>query len=428
MSRFIGARKGMLGRTGISSLQGIKAAIVAGVADVNVLFVGDSTGDATAEWIYRIGSALAALYPTHTVNYRLYNNGTDTYDAAVEIAAGSGLRTITIWNASISGAALGTLKGAKFAPAIGDLTDLNGIVISYGHNDTAYNATPYIQHGQMIGFIEQVMLAKPGVPITVILQNPNRDDSNMDPVIASWRAVKALRPELGLVDVYSEFINRGKASGLYLDNIHPSNNAPGTDGTTLFVNKFMQGFSGSAAAPAAGSFIAWLTNRAASDILINGDFAAFAGAVPDSFTLQGAGATLTKDAGVFAPGKSYSVKLVNGTAASHLRQTFSPAQLAIVQSQKVTLAVHHYVSSAGSPGNSTGAIRLLPDPPLTDLTLDPKLIGLDGWRWDVISGLSVAAVLTAFWAMQYASGSGGVTLGTVYIDEMRVFVGEKCGF
>lgn len=412
---------------GVASLQSLKAAIVAGAADVNILFLGDSTGDATAEWIYRVGAALAALYPTHTVDYRLYSSGSDTYAAAVEIAAGSGARTITIWNGSISGATLSTLRGAKFTPAIGGLTDLDAIVINYGQNNTAYNSFPYIQRGDMIALLEQIMLAHPGVPQTVILQNPRRDTDLMAPVVASWRYIKTLRPELGLIDVYSEFISRGKAAGLYLDDVHPSSSSPGSDGTTLFVNKFMAGFTMSAGVSPPGSFIAWLTNRAASDIMLNGDFAAFASAVPDDFTLQGTGAVLTKDAVLFAPGKTYSVKLVNGSTDSHLRQALTAPQRALLAGKKGTLAVHHYISSAGSPTNSTGAIRLIPDPPFTATTYDPKRVGLDGWRWDVISGVDMASALTTVWAMQYANGSGGASLGETNIDEMRLFVGEKCG-
>jgi len=419
---------GGVGGTGTVSLAGAKSTITAGAADVNLLFIGDSTGDATTEWIYRVAAGLGTRYPTHTVDYRLYNSGTDVYGSATTVSTGSGARKITFWNASISSATMGTLLGSKFAPAIGALTNLSGIIISLGQNNTAYNATPYLLRGQMVGLLEQVMLAQPGVPITIVLQNPRRDTDLMAPVVESWRYLQTLRPELGYVDVYSEFIARGKAASLYLDDVHPSNASPGSDGSSLYSDKFLAQFDAASGVDPAGSFIAWLTNRAASDILINGDFAAFASAVPDNFTLQGAGAALTKDVVTVAPGKSYSVKLVNGSGGSHLRQTLSAPQMAMLAGKKATLAVHHYISSAGAPTNGTGAVRLLAEPPASNGTpLDPKLVGMDGWRWSIICGEDVPADVSLTWAMQYANSSGGATLGTVYIDEMRLFVGEKSG-
>ena len=412
---------------GASALAAARRALEANAGDVNVLVFGDSTGNDTNEWVYLAQTWLSERYPAYSASYRRFNDGSNVYDAATVISTGSGANTLRFWNASVSGANLYSLRGSKFAPIavtpFSAAPDL--VIVSLGENSTGSNGTPSSQRGQMIAMIEEVMLLYPGVPIAVVLQNPWRDGSEMDAVIASWRVVGALRPELTLIDVHSLFIAAGKNASLYIDSVHPS-----AAGSQLYLQAFQSAWNRATALPAPGSFIAWLTNRAANDIALNGDFAAFASAVPDSFTLAGTGAVLTKDTGIKAPGKAYSVKLINGTAASHLRQVLNPTQINLVKGNRVTLAVSHYIDPvpAGTDVN-TGRIRVFSDG-TNPLTLEINSNGNAGqgaFRWDIITGVLVPADATVVWLQDFANSSAGTTKGTIYIDEIRLFLGDRPG-
>lgn len=71
--------------------------------DAVIAVLGDSTGNETTEWVYRLAQYLGSLFATHSVIYRLWNDGTQTYDAPVTIQTGSGARTLSVYNASTPG-------------------------------------------------------------------------------------------------------------------------------------------------------------------------------------------------------------------------------------------------------------------------------------------------------------------------------------
>ena len=54
-----------------------------------VQVLGDSTGDGTTDWPYRVAQSLAARYPGHSVVHRLWNDTTQDFDAPTVIQTGT---------------------------------------------------------------------------------------------------------------------------------------------------------------------------------------------------------------------------------------------------------------------------------------------------------------------------------------------------
>ena len=86
------------GKTGRSSLPAfpkvldkgeyLMSKLLAG-ADATMCFCGDSTGNETTEWISLLASQLGALYPKMSIDYTLWNDGTQSYAAPTVIQTGT---------------------------------------------------------------------------------------------------------------------------------------------------------------------------------------------------------------------------------------------------------------------------------------------------------------------------------------------------
>jgi hypothetical protein len=79
---------------------------------------GDSTGNATDEWVYLTAQAMAAKYPAHTHNYRLWDDTTQQYLQPTLLATGtSGLAHVltgsaaTSWNLQVADSAATSIVG-----------------------------------------------------------------------------------------------------------------------------------------------------------------------------------------------------------------------------------------------------------------------------------------------------------------------------
>lgn len=105
-----------------------------GTADTNVLIVGDSTGAGLTRWVRLMATKIAAAYPTHTVIYKAWDDGTKTYPAGqfVTVQAGTGPRTITVWNGSLSGSVIGYARDNYSALTGGQTPDV--LLVNFGHN------------------------------------------------------------------------------------------------------------------------------------------------------------------------------------------------------------------------------------------------------------------------------------------------------
>ncbi len=376
------------------------------------LFLGDSTYDGSTEPPRLFANFLALLYPTHTVNI-YYSDGT-SYGSATVIQTGTGSAIIDVYVAAVTGYRLSQWMGSRFAHAIEALTpDL--IIISTGLNISGLNSRG-ISRALHIEAIQQILVQKPGTPIAFHLPNPLRTSDNMINTVAGIRDACAWMPGLTIIDGYSPYIATGKPLAWYADSTHP--NSVGI-GVLMRLLKRMWIAAG-AILPPPRAFDSWLADRAKFNILYNGDFAAFASALPDSWGSEGGTGTASKDTVDHFTGKTYSLK-IDSTAAKYVRQILDATQLAFVKGKVLSLAARLKATSGGDA--STGRVFIQTDGTgaVSTSTVD-IFYSLDGYCWKFIDNIRCPADATYFRVFLYGSAGAGASIAN--FDEVILYVGD----
>lgn len=402
--------------------------LVAGASDAGILVVSDSTGNAApsdpastqGEWPFRLAQWLAAQYPTHTVKITPWDEtGEAAYSSAITIQTGTGPRTLTIWNAAKSGSKPSYVLGGRYEAAVNKLPVIDLLIVNHGHNLFKDEAQDLIGL-HYLELTETVLLSHPGIGVIIIGQNPAMGTTDNDIKVHAARDVCALRG-FGFADVWSEFIRLGKAASLYADALHPSigvgtANAP--TGVDLFLSSLIAHFTGVAVEPV--RCYSLLANiKSGGNLLLNGDFSAFSGAVPDSWGATGA--AVTKDMTTPFGTNGYSVKIVNSGAAqgyidqllsSQLRDEYKGRALICIAAVYVPLGQDDkagrfaLTSTANSSNNYTA-----------------ELGAEGGWRWKFLCAkteVSDTYIRVRLYS-NTANIAGGIThFGAVYLRPGRL--------
>lgn len=383
----------------INTLGAVKSLVVSDGGGVEILVIGDSTGDQSSEWPYMVGAGLAARYPTHTVRWRTFNFATNAYGATTTISTGSGPNTITIQNVSIGSSQAMQVAGDRFPNAVSAI-DPALVIVNHGHNHASGDASSTMQDGAFASILENVLLAKPGIAAAYILQNPNRDSSIQDSRIAVVRALAADRGDVTLIDAYSKFIALGKAGSLYNDAMHPS-----VSGSQLYVDAFFDKWD---AATVIGPGIdAWLATNG-TNLLVNGDFSNWTGAAPVGWTWNSVG-TINKDTSIVVAGHAWSVRLDTTGASNSLTQTITAgALLDSLKGKSLTLAVRQRRNGA-SASIGRCEIRKFGGTQVAAYTFDhgSTLAGgaVDGWFWNVLRKFVLPSDATSLRVALYGNPS-----------------------
>ncbi len=380
------------------AMSSVRALVEADGGDVDIVFIGDSIGNETSEYVYLFAQALAEDHPTHTVNYALSNDGTASYPAPTQIAAGSGTHAINIWNASISGTRPVYLMGSKLGPAIVD-TSPDLVVWCHGQNVYTAGLTSAHFQGEFFACFDQVRSALPGVPTAIILQNPRRDDNNMVDVIAAERAVSPFYGDV--IDVYSEFIAQGKAGVLYADNVHPS-----SQGSAIYRDKTLAAWRSNGSVPVVA---AAQTDTKVANLLTNGDFSDWSGATPANWTA--ASVTATKDTVIKEGASSYSCKLTGTTAGALMRQDVSGAAHA---GKDVFLVIRQYVTAGQADTTGRAYLRYTAGGVDTTISTRAGTYGTDGFCWQMIGPVSLPANTTSIRVALYCNTSANADSAVNY--------------
>ena len=196
---------------------------------LDIVFLGDSTGDATTEWVYRLLEILGARFLTHTVQHRLWDTGSDNYGSVTSIQTGTGSGTLRGWNGSIAGATASQFLGEHFESAVRPATiggDPDLVIVSYGHNGGSDIERQFPMHATLLGEIARLL---PFTPVIVVGQNPVTTDSTMLEKIRTFRSLVNSQG-YGFIDVHDVFRNLPNTlTDYYLasDTVHP--NATGSD-------------------------------------------------------------------------------------------------------------------------------------------------------------------------------------------------------
>jgi hypothetical protein len=378
IGRTIGVAISPVSGGGVSAFGSTKAKLIDG-NDATILAIGDSTGNGADEWIYLFAADLADKYPTHSVIYHLYDagavGGANAWGSPVSVSTGSTAAELHIWNASVATTNPTYLLGARKAVAIDSVTP-DMIIWNHGQNTTSF--TDEVKRDCFFMGFENVRLSHPGVPAVVMLQNPRRDDDLMASVISTVREICDLYGDVTYIEGYNRFIAAGKPAGWYTDEIHP--NATGSaELAAAAIAVFVS--SGRVSRPVEQAFLATL----GSNLLPNGDFSAWPGALPTSWSSANS-ATATKELTIKPVGAAYSA-LIEGTTA----QAGIFAAPSSPGGKTVTLAALVFVPTGSALG--VGRQRISEDG-LTEFSYG-GLIPQGGWFWSIMSFTFTAAPTTA---------------------------------
>ncbi len=283
--------------------------------DVYVIVTGDSTGNENTEWVYLMAQWLATQCPTHTVKYRLFNDGTTSWDSYTTLQTGSGPAlpytvtpfTIYVDNGSVSGTNTFYTQGARES-SFWTGNDYDLVFVNYGHNlGTAM--TEAVALPEWTVALAHVRAMAPRAGLLVTLQNPrssSTSDINTNGSAQSSRMVAAWRKAVeligaGVVDVYTAFNTHADYASLMADETHPN-----SAGSAVWLNEVKRvmaepvRFTGDA--PMAYNPLAEQRPNYAP----NPRFSTWTGSTPDSWTFSSC--TASKDLGV-TDGSLYSLRI-----------------------------------------------------------------------------------------------------------------------
>jgi hypothetical protein len=390
-------------RAGIDSTQRLMAQLDHGTGDVHALFIGDSTGNEASEWIYLLSGQLAADYPALSVQYHLINDTTGSYDAAVTIQTGTGSRTLHIWNCSVAGATTRFFTGTKFAY----FSTLNPVltVISLGHNEGSID---YLWHPQYAGFVEAVAEALPFSSIMLVAQNPETANTYQQQRTEVYREYAGSRG-YGFVDITQAFLTypSWQSALIAVDGIHPN-----PTGSQFWADSIHPAFAyqrSMAPRPQQPSTI----TAGGEQLLTNGDFADFAGAIPTGWVANGT-PTATKDTSNYESANGYAVTVTSVAAGDYLR---GDLPISRVKGKWISLLARVYVGA--SQANTAGRIAIIDS--LGNTTSQAEAYGRGAYRWIFLNRYIDPAATYARVVLYGDSAGGG---GQATYDIVSVSLGK----
>lgn len=185
--------------------------------------VGDSTGNETGEWFYKLVVWIGQQFPKYTIVYRLWDDAAQAYLAPTTIQTGTGSRTLSVYNGSHPGAA------HDYTFANSNTTRFNltfpvtptTVITSYGYNNGLTN-----YREQMHELTRWITGSFPQAEVILVAQPPkastDADSANSLLRSADVRAF-ALQEGYGLIDAAQPFIDYGNFDELIAgDKIHPT--------------------------------------------------------------------------------------------------------------------------------------------------------------------------------------------------------------
>lgn len=329
-----------------------------GIDSVNVLYVGDSTGNENIEHIYLEAQALGLEFPRYTVEYKMWNDTTRAYDASIVIQTGNVASppVLTYYNCSVSGFATFHFIGDRFPQAFETIAEPDAIFISHSHNMLDVT-TPNLRSNfkpNMLLLTEELSQIYPDAGVIVMSQNPSYTAGR-----ETWQNIKATelqqlaaRHGYGFIDVHQAFVDTGNAQAYTKsDNIHPTTtaDAPAPNGSQLWADTVLRALQYEGAVPSPAQRPSYFVEPAKS-LISNTEFADWVdGSPPTGWTLTLA--TAEKDTTNFETG-TYGVKITaTATGTSFMQFSASPESLGIkglVSGKIITVGIRIFVPATNT--------------------------------------------------------------------------------
>lgn len=196
----------------------------------DIVVMGDSTGDATDEWVYKLTEKLLARYPAAEIRYTSWSKSSEAYHTSTQLRppTSSTAPTIQVWNASASGQSsrYHLARLSKMLPKVVSL-----MIVSHGHNEDKNYVSPYTPYPaddaryreQMENLTTQAEALRPVSQVCLQLQNPRINE----PTIQAQRIVqyRSLADEYGygVTDIHSLYTNYASWQTQWMeDSTHPN--------------------------------------------------------------------------------------------------------------------------------------------------------------------------------------------------------------
>lgn len=360
----------------------LMAKLTSNASDAAVLMMSDSTGNEEFESHYLLTQWYATQFPAYTVHYYLWDEDSGDYAAHEVIQTGTGANTLSVYNAAFPGSRPSYFMAARYAKAIRDIPTVDLFIMNHGHNigDLSLFNGVEAQDDRAMLFVGAIMpiVERHACGVLMSSQNPNRDDDDKRP----YRDMLAKAAELlnaDITDSFERFETAGKNPIYYNDNVHPSE----LGHTALILPSLIAQHASLIGRRAVCSL-----SEPGANLLENGSFASFDGAVPDEWV--NAGCTASKDTGNYESENGYSLRLdwdgSSGTA--FISQNVSTARLARIRGKRITLAARRWIAE-GEPAVG-GRVRLKLSSSSDYLQTRTYFDGMDGrggWEWAILSGV-----------------------------------------
>ncbi|MGK5677569.1 SGNH/GDSL hydrolase family protein [Actinoplanes sp. URMC 104] len=188
---------------------------------VTITLLGDSTGNESTEWFYRLSVWLAATWPTYRTEYRLFNATTQAYGPIHVLRPGNGGPVLRIFNGSVpSKTAAYALDATRFGKLTGHGGDL--FLLSYGHNETGSTYPSFATLANRLASTYQA-------GIMPVLQNPEGAPSKTPAQVNAYKARQAVVRRLAtgkrwpLIDAATPIAaDKRGLKALVPDGVHPN--------------------------------------------------------------------------------------------------------------------------------------------------------------------------------------------------------------
>lgn len=366
------------------------------VRDTHMLLIGDSTGNETWEWAYLFFQDLASRYPSHTFEYRLWNDSSQSYDPAVVI--GTGARKVTLWNASFAGATTQSWQAARITPAVYDVpADL--VMISIGHNEGSGTTYPWAWRARYLSLTESIKAKKPTATMVLVGQNPATANNWQAQRIEVYKEIAA-RQGYGFIDAHAAFVEAG--GDLTIDGIHPN-----PTGARLWADVMLAAFLRTKAAPRPQQ-ASLLTRRTVENKMPNSIFDEWTASTPTGWTLS----NVTSEKVTTGTESGANAVKLTSTATNSSMYMNIPAST--VAGKTFTMAVRAKIGAGatGLPGR-IGFYDNIGGAKLQANGSEPT----DGYRWILHEG-SFSAGATSARIYIYAGNAGDtITVDRIILTE-----------
>lgn len=343
--------------------------------DVNLLVQGDSTGNETYEWVYLTALNLVSEYPTHTVNYYLWNHASGDYDPVQVLGTGSGVFAINIYNGSVSGSSAVYFDGSRKENCYaGKSFDL--IIQNYGHNGATAAGVNEVAMRTMQHTV-QLIQDQPSSEVVLTLQNI--DTSVPDYSARQVQATLLVADLLGLptIDIRSVFSwaeSKGILPSWMGDSVHPN-----VTGQGVWAEIVWRALTSGAKQ---GSHQRNVLNEKVTPKLDNSQFSSWTWSDPLPSGWDVANATVTKELSTNETGK-WSVKCVGASASTGVFvQNYNNFLLERTQGVDCTFMARVYTPSSNGSINA-GRVDVTTN--LGSISVDPYPEVFDGWTWMLVT-------------------------------------------